>query len=35
MAQVTSKLSPICPVLARHPSFELPVLPIQKMIWIS
>jgi hypothetical protein len=32
MARVMSKLSPICPVLARHPSFELPVLPIQKMI---
>ena len=35
MARVTSKLSPICPVLARHPFLELPVLPIQKMIWVS
>ena len=35
MARVTSKLSPICPAPARHHSFELPVLPIQKMIWMS
>jgi hypothetical protein len=33
--RVASKLASICLALACHPSLELPVLPIQKVIWMS